>query len=253
MKIIAYFITYNEIDLLPLQHKWCKNQGIEMYVIDNCSNDGTVSYLKKNNIRHHFIDTNGAFDLRPLLAEITKQIHRDKPDWFIYTGMDMFFVDKDLSVKQMIVLARNMKYNMISMQQITFYHTSLQRAQKPEQNPFNTNFHYRENQIRTFISAYHPDIFITPDKINHPVPDTFVNRFGYIFEMNAGKPIANRIENLKRREKAWKEGLPRKYGHHYLALASRGFIYPENEQTDIRLKEDIFPIYQKLQNCYETD
>ena len=47
MKIIAYFITYNEIDLLPLQHKWCKNQGIEMYVIDNCSNDGTVSYLKK--------------------------------------------------------------------------------------------------------------------------------------------------------------------------------------------------------------
>ena len=110
-----------------------------------------------------------------------------------------------------------------------------------------------ENQIRTFISAYHPDIFITPDKINHPVPDTFVNRFGYIFEMNAGKPIANRIENLKRREKAWKEGLPRKYGHHYLSLASRGFIYPENEQTDIRLKEDIFPIYQKLQNCYETD
>ena len=35
MKIIAYFITYNEIDCL-LQHKWCKNQGIEMYVIDNC-------------------------------------------------------------------------------------------------------------------------------------------------------------------------------------------------------------------------
>ena len=96
--------------------------------------------------------------------------------------MDMFFVDKDLSVKQMIVLARNMKYNMISMQQITFYHTSLQRAQKPEQNPFNTNFHYRENQIRTFISAYHPDIFITPDKIN-PSGTRYIckQRFGLHF------------------------------------------------------------------------
>ena len=48
--------------------------------------------------------------------------------------------------------------------------------------------------------------------------------------MNAGKPIANRIENLKRREKAWKEGLPRKYGHHYLSLASRGLYTPKTNK-----------------------
>ena len=52
MKIIAYFITYNEISLLPLQHKWCKNRALGNVCNRQLLNDGTVSYLKKNNIRH---------------------------------------------------------------------------------------------------------------------------------------------------------------------------------------------------------
>ncbi|MGE4568035.1 MAG: hypothetical protein AB7C90_02495 [Bacteroidales bacterium] len=249
--MIAYYTTYNEIHLLPLQHEWCKNQGIQMYVLDNCSNDGTKEYLEKHKIRHRTIDTCDAFDLRPLLIEMTRQIHADKPDWFIYSGMDMFFVTSRLTIPQLANMAGIMGYNMITMEQITFYHTRPDMADKPDLNPFRSNFHFRPNNMRTFISEYCPEINIKPDNIVRPNPRPFTDKQGLICEMNAGKPIANRIENLKRRQKAWDNGMNRNHGSHYRTLAARGFIFPESEQTDIRTIPEKFALYRKLQAVYE--
>ncbi len=244
--MIAYFLAYNEIDLLPWQFKWCQNQGLEMFVIENQSTDGTKEFLIDNHIRHKTIDTSEAFDLRPLLLEMTRQIHTDKPDWFIYQGMDMFFVTSNISIKQLAAMANIMRYNMIALNQITFYHTSMQTAITPHKNPFTCNFHYRPNNIYTFISAYSPEISIQPDKISRSNKSVFFDKHGCIFEMHAAKPIKNRVENLKRRERAWNNGLNKNYGRHYLDLAKRDFIYPETEQNDIRDTRALYQLYSKL-------
>jgi hypothetical protein len=253
--MIAYFLAYNEINLLPLQHQWCNQQRIEMFVIDNMSTDGTKEYLEKNNIRHISIDTDGAFHLTPLLEAMTLQIHIDRPKWFIYAGMDMFFVTERITIPQMTVLANILGYNSVSMQQITFYHTKpdtlLQYSRlNPDTpvNPFRRNLFYRDNSIRTFIAKYSHEIVIKPDKILIDNEKNYFDKGGCIFEMNAGKPIRNRIENLKRRQLAWANGLDLKYGKHYRVLDERGFIFPENEQNDIRLNPKLQKLYRQLQN-----
>ncbi len=253
MKVVAFYTTYNEIRLLPWQHQWCKSQGVEMYVIDNMSTDGTKQYLEKYNIPHHSIDTDGAFDLRPLLSEITTAIHKVKPDWLIYSGMDMFFVDKDSTIKELCKRIRIhdpiAKVNFVSCNQYTFLHTSKKNATTPTTgNPFQNNFHYQFNGKHTFIAKYHPEITITPDRINSPLADEYlIISDTVIFETHAAKTINDRIQLLKRRQKAWDNGMNRNWGWHYRQQAEQGFIFPEDQQTDIRTQPHLFELYKKLQ------
>ena len=53
--------TYNEIDYLPLKINWCRANGIQLYVCDNMSTDGTWEMLQREVIDSHQYDTNGMF------------------------------------------------------------------------------------------------------------------------------------------------------------------------------------------------
>ena len=249
MKIIAYALAYNERRLMPWFHRWMKHQGIELFVLDNLSTDGTTEYLEEHGIRHRMVDTGGAFDLRPLLAAMQDQIHKDKPDWFIYASVDMFFVAAGMSIARLIFHAAEQGYNMIRTPQFTFYHTRVPDyvAPKYAKNPFLENFHYRYNNLYTFISEYHPDMTLSPDRINRPDAQVLQPQNTVILEMNAGKSIEERMENLKRREKAWDKGLKKNLGYHYRILAERAFIFPEKEQTDIRTQDGLYALFKKLQ------
>jgi len=85
---------YNELPLLQWKHRYCEQFGFDMFVVDNMSNDSCVEYMKRNGIGHTQVDTDGAFDLRPLLAEMNTQLHRIRPDWFIYEVWMCFLLSK---------------------------------------------------------------------------------------------------------------------------------------------------------------
>ena len=54
------------------------------------STDGTWEYLQENKVPSHRLDTDDSFDLRVLQNDIVETIHREKPDWVIYNGCDLF-------------------------------------------------------------------------------------------------------------------------------------------------------------------
>lgn len=250
MRIVAYYTVYNEMRLLPYQYKWLKSQGVEMYVIDNCSNDKTDKWLKQNHIRHHSIDTGGAFDLRLLLVELEKQIHIDKPDWFIYSGMDMFFVYGNGTLVDLAMLAQTAGKTSVPLFEYTFYHTSDAPDAAPSKgNPFKRHLFYRPNaDAYSFMSKYHPEVAIIPDHVVYPDAKPLDHANAAIFEMHAAKSITDRMETFARRQKAWQNGLNANHGNHYRQLAQRGFIYPENQQTNISSNPDLFKLYRKLIN-----
>ena len=90
MKVLCILTIYNEIEFLPYKIKYCKENDLDLYIIDNMSNDGSWEWLQKNNIKSHRFDTNEMFDLKALQGEIISTVHKEKPNWVIYNGCDLF-------------------------------------------------------------------------------------------------------------------------------------------------------------------
>ena len=53
LKIVQISCVYNEMEYLPHQLKYIKSQGLDVYVIDNCSTDGTWEWLQENKTPSH--------------------------------------------------------------------------------------------------------------------------------------------------------------------------------------------------------
>ena len=142
--------SYNELQLLKLKHKYCVANNFKMFIIDNISNDGTKEYLESNNISHSFIDTDNAFDLRPLLAEMNIKLHEIKLDWFIYHGMDVFPIFTT-SLQENIIECETSGFNQISLPQYTFFNL---KEKLIEENPFKTYFNYRDRFVLSYKDCF---------------------------------------------------------------------------------------------------
>ena len=243
MKVIMYNLCYNEEKLLPWKHKYCKDQNIELFVIDNYSTDGSVDYMNEHGIRYKQVDTKGAFDLRILLKETNKQIKIDKPDWFVFAGMDLFFINKDYTIFELCDRVGKKGFSMIEMGFSTFYHT--EESDDYEGNPFEKYFYCNVSKKKFKLIS---------DKNGVVGVDTVTNRHGkvykdggMIFEMQAYKDIKNRFENLERRKEAWKKGMNKNQGVHYVKHAKKGFLWNKDKLTDIR-KNKYYELYKKLQS-----
>jgi hypothetical protein len=244
-KVIMYSTAYNEERLLPFKDEYCKKEEIELYIIDNMSSDKTNKILKERNIRHHLFDTNGSFHLDKLRVEIQKQIHIDKPDWVIYSGVDMFFLHKDKTIKQLLYDIDKSGFNKAAFPQKTFYHTNELILDESE-NPFNKFFLYKDRGKYEFISKYDKNLQITIDHVKVPNPKIFSDNSSFIFEMHAHKLIKERTETYKRRKKAWTEGLHKSYGTHYDKLSKTNFLINSSECVDIRRNAVEYDVYKKL-------
>lgn len=234
-------IAYNELNLLRYKFEHCKRNNIDLFIIDNMSNDGSVQWMKENKIPHSFIDTNNSFDLRPLLNEMTNKIHELKPDWFIYAGVDMFYESQE-GLRLMIENADREGFTQIKMKLRTTRNVGEGRK---EGNPFCNYFYVGEEQHRTLLSKYHESIKIVPDGIRRD--GTIIKQDGgVIFEMHASKSPGERKETAKRRERAWKNGLNRGFGKHYRTGLKHNFIFSKSKCSDIRKMKE-FELYKRLQ------
>jgi len=241
MRVLCILTVWNEIDYLPLKVKYCEENKLEPYFIDNMSDDGTWEWLQSNNINSHRIDTNGSFDLRKLQDEIVKTIHRLKPDWIIYNGCDLFPITlKPLADELEIVDQKG--YNTVWIDCINMFNTG---EEKKGFDPINTYFYFGSINRFKMIHKYNPVLRYLADDVSFPNQKT-TNINGVMINYGNTKSKEERSKTLERRRKAWKEGEPRGHGTHYLEGEKRGWIWNKNELTDIR-ETKYKPFLEKLQ------
>jgi glycosyltransferase involved in cell wall biosynthesis len=229
MKILAICTVYNELDYIPLKAAWCRANGLELYVIDNMSTDGTWEWLQKNGIASHRFDTAGEFHLVKLQEEMTKTIHRIKPDWVIYHGADLFF-STFMPLNKMIAIYDEKGFNRLAMQYAQVCFTGEERV--VPFNPFSNFVYGSQGKVYSFIGKYHPELKLQGDGLNFP-DISEVQIVGVIANYGHTKERERREETVKRREKAWANGLAANLGRHY-KRAPETWQWAKEMLTDLR-------------------
>jgi len=209
MDILLITFIYNELPYLGDFVTYYKKQGIDLYVIDNYSNDGSYEWLISNNIKCSRFDTEESFDLRLLQKELTRILHIKKPDWIVYTGADLYYVF-DKTIREEITTASNKGYNQLN---IACY-GALNTGEKFGTPLYKHYFYGKYWKDIVMISKYHEDIVMNGDNII--IPDSKIyNSNGIMCNYGACKPIAEQKIKLKRRQKAWDNGLNQNTGRHF--------------------------------------
>jgi len=193
MRITAIMSTYNEREYLPLKLAWCKANGLDLYVCDNMSSDGTWEMLQDEGIKSHQYDTNGIFSEKLMQNEIKKTLANINPEWVLYMGCDLFFNLPMLP----------MGYNCFTFQFLSAKYTGENREPS---NPFMNFTHGMIHQRLKFLFKYSPDIIWNGDEI--VIPNELCFDLDHIV-INYGdtKTFEQRNETLIRRQRAWDSGI----------------------------------------------
>ncbi len=228
-KILCITPVWNEIEYIGYKHTWCQNNGIEHYVINNESTDGTRQWLVKNKVKFHDLRTGGAFHLDIIHKEILNVARRINPDWLVFMGCDMF-AQTTTTLRNMIL---NAKGNIISMHTVRILNTGEQRG-----NPFHT-YYYMQQTEATFplIVKWNRKVKLSGDAFSHPSPVPVAGD-GMFIDYGMAKPKKEREETLARRKLAWSKGLRWNIGQHYVKAQKRDWTWDSSKLRDIR---DVHP------------
>jgi hypothetical protein len=265
MRVLNILTVWNEIDLIPYQVEYCRKNGLEIYVIDNMSDDGTWEWLQEHNIPSHRIDTNGSFDLNALQREIETTTHKLSPDWLCYTGCDLFTLIKNPLIDE-IKKANQLGYNKLAFKCYHIFNT----GETLLGNIFDTYFmggafntQYFNNPSKLppvnptpqnnigLIIKYHPDFSLYGDDVNLPNPQTF-SPPGILINYGYTKSAEKRNQTLARRQKAWSNNeTPKGWGFHYRVGNECNWVFPKENLIDLRTTE-YYPYIQKLQQMFNN-
>lgn len=247
MRVLCILTVWNEMEYLPLKIKYCEENKLEPYFIDNMSDDGTWEWLQKNNVASHRVDTNGSFNLRRLQDEIVKTIHKLKPDWVVYNGCDLFPVTLKPLADELEILDRN-GYNLAWVDCVNFYNTGEERNVF---DPFNTYFYYGAIKRYKMIHKYNPILKYEADDVSFP-GQKVGNLNGVMINYGNTKTVEEREKTLARRQKAWNSGsVPKGHGIHYVIGHNKNWIWDRKELTDVRLTK-YNPYVEKLQKITQN-
>jgi len=228
-RVLAIATVFNEIKYLPDMVSYWKQQGVDVYYIDNMSNDGTWEWLQENNIASHRVDTGGAFDLRLLQAEIIKTLRKEKPDWFIYSSADLYYVFP-IGLLRTISEAQFTGHNQIALKCFSAKNTG-------EVPGLPLPLHYHHGVIGKtpfiMISKYHPELSMQGDFIKIPEP-VVLQGAGVMVNYGDCKPKVERLETFNRRKKAWQKGEPKSHGSHYREGDKVGWLFEQDGLLDLR-------------------
>ncbi len=226
MNILYIAFVYNEIKYIEDVVRYYKRQGLRLYFIDNMSTDGTYEWLLDNNIECSRFDTNDSFDLRLLQPEVQRIIHFKKPDWVVYGSADLYYVFND-TVYDEIKKANNQGYNMLSIPCYGAQNTS-EQFNTPLYKYFTRGMYWKELRM---ICKYDASFSMNGDMLllsNYRVK--YVD--GIMVNYGACKPIDEQKEKLKRRQKAWDNGLRPNTGRHFKRGEFKNWTWSTNETID---------------------
>ena len=239
MNILVVAFAYNEKKYLSEMVKHYQGHGCDIFVLDNQSTDGTTEWLAENKIRTSILSTDGMFHLIKLQAGLSKAISEIKPDWVVYTGIDIVY-SLDSTIAETVEKADKDGYNLIGVQHFNMYNTGEQFA-LPMKDHF---FYARKGNWLYMIAKYQEPFIFEADSII--VKDKKVlNINGILINYGNCKPREERIDTYLRRKKAWENGLDINYGVHYREGIERDWIWSKDEMIDIR-KIPEYKYIQKL-------
>lgn len=209
MKILLITFIYNELPYLKDMISYYKSQGCDLYFIDNYSTDGGYEYLKKRKIKCTRLNTKNSFNLTALQNEVEKRLHNLKPGWVVYAHPDLFYVFKQ-TIKETIKVVESKGHNQISVSCYGALNTG-EKFKTPLYKNYFYGVYYRD---LIMISKYDPGLKMDSDNII--IPDANPLKVeGIMVNYGACKPLKDQKIKLKRREKAWKEGLSKNIGKHF--------------------------------------
>lgn len=234
MKILAIGTVYNEIDYLPLKLAWCKANGIELYVIDNFSTDGTWEWCQANNIPSHRFDTEGAFHLDWLQSEMMATLAQIKPDWVVYQGADTFFAN-GRRMDKVIGEVDARGFSAISYKFFNLKNTGEEVGEPFD--PFSTFCYGNYGRVYPLVNKYHPSMRYDGDSLY--LPDLKVKQVnGLMLNYGDCKGSEYREETYRRRQKAWELGLRTNKGRHYHRGHNANWQWGKESLLDIRDTDD---------------
>ena len=220
---------YNEMEYLPYKLKFCQENNIDLYIIDNISDDGSWEWLQEHKVPSHRFDTGGVFFLGKLQQEIIRTIHTIKPDWVIYNGCDLF-ISAGKKLRDEIAAADKGGYNTVTIDVLHFCNT----GEQFNKNPFETYFYYRfRSNVVKLIHKYDADVAYLADIVTVS-NEKSIHIEGCMLNYGGTKSKENRSEILERRKKAWAQGEPLGHGTHYLVGNEKNWVWEKETLTDIR-------------------
>ena len=239
--LLNVMTVFNERELLPFRKAYCEKEGISLYVIDNYSTDGTWEWLGENEIPSHRFDTGGAFHLDKLQAEIIYITDCVKPDWVLYSGCDLFTFC-DFGLQALVNKLDGMLINIVEFPMI-----DVCRVPGEDGDPFQCNYYRHSRDKIGFLYKWEPKVKYRADhvELTRRIPATGP---GVMMNYGRTKTPQQRRELLKRRQKAWKEGLDRTSGRHYLREKQKGWTWDPKELN--RLDNSEYWKYVKAFNKY---
>jgi hypothetical protein len=241
MKILVAAFAYNERKYLPYFVNYYRNQGCDILVLDNYSNDGTYEWLVKNNVHTGRVDTNGTFHLGILQTALMNEIKKINPDWVIYLGVDLFYYFDD-NICKVIEEADKKGYNIIRTSAFSAYNTG-----EKFELPFDKKYFYvKKEKSYQMIAKYQKGFKIVADNIsvsNHKRLESN----GFFINYGMCKPAEEREETYRRRQKAWAEGLKPYWGTHYKRAHEIKWTWEKRLLIDIRTISEYKFIQQRQQ------
>ena len=94
MRIVAIFSLYNEERFIRYTIEHLRAQGVDCYIIDNESTDGTREiaerYLGRGVIGIETLPRRGTFELRKILRRVEELHHELQADWYLHHDADQF-------------------------------------------------------------------------------------------------------------------------------------------------------------------
>lgn len=228
MKILATAFCYNELPYIEEWVKYYRSQGCELFVLDNMSNDGTYEWLVDNDIHCDRVNTNESFHLTKLQTELTKHIHRIKPDWVVYTGIDLFLIT-DNGLKQTIENLDSQGIGKVPLMCFGALNTGEKFGLPLHKHFFNASYW----KDITLIGKYNETFSLNGDNITNRYEEPQFTS-GIMVNYGACKPAAEQEEKLKRRKKAWSEGLRAGTGRHFLKGKAKNWIYSKEGTSNLK-------------------
>lgn len=158
MRIIALLATYNEERFIGNCLNHLIEQGLEVYLIDNCSSDNTVSiaskHLGQGVVGIETFPRDGTFALRPLLLRKEELATQLEADWFMHVDADEIRVAPAAqSLVDAISNVDSQGYNAINFLEYTFVATQ----ESPD--------HDHPNYLQT-MRWYYPFLPRFPHRLN---------------------------------------------------------------------------------------
>ena len=241
MDILLITFVYNEKPYIEDMIKYYRTQGVNIYIIDNMSNDGTYEWLVKNNVECSRFDTKESFNLNKLQKELTRIVTIKKPDWVVYASADLYYVF-DKTIKETIEEANIKGYNQLNVKCYGALNTG-EKFKTPLQETYKYGVVWKTLKMNAkYVDGFKmrgDDIFINK---SNPV-----NVGGIMINYGGCKPMREQKEKLKRRKKAWTEGLNPRTGKHFLKYEKIDWLWNKSFCINLFESEDK-KYFEKLLN-----